>query len=230
MSSATGQHQDNPPPQPKPTAARRQPRQARSAATRQRLLDAGFAAFAAKGIDGVNLVDDVLEPTGISAGSFYHQFADKNDLLREILAEAAARRRAFIVGLGELRPGDDLDTTVRLVLERLHDSLEHDAAAWQLQRVTRVTGAASRADGIAPSAREDWNDELARLLGAWFDRPAAELQRAADLTVTLARGFLYDFLDTPAERRRPRDEQVASMAAFIVGGVTALLGPPRQAP
>jgi AcrR family transcriptional regulator len=225
--SRSSHHPDDPPPQR--AGARRPPRQARSAATRQRLLDTGFAAFAAKGIDGVNLVEDVLEPAGISAGSFYHQFADKNDLLREILAEAAARRRAFIVGLGELRPGDDLETTVRLVLERLHDSLERDAAAWQLQRVTRVTGAANL-HGVAPSAREDWNDELARLLGAWFDRPADELQRAGDLVVTMARGFLYDFLDTPAERRRPRDEQVAWMASFVVGGLTALLGPPRRAP
>ena len=138
--------------------SRRSPRQARSAETRRKLLDAGFEAFAAKGHDGVNLVDDVLEPAGISIGSFYHQFADKTELLREILAEAAARRRAFIVGLGDLEISTDLATAIRFVVERLYASLETDTTAWQLQRVTRVTGV----DGVremGSSARENWTDE-----------------------------------------------------------------------
>lgn len=207
------------------TVARR-PRQARAAETRRRLLEAGFEAFASKGLDGVNLVDDVLEPAGISIGSFYHQFADKTALLREILQEAAARRRAFIVRLGELDPTSDLETTVRSAVERLYDSLEQDAAAWQLQRVTRVTGIDGVRD-LGSTTRESWNDELGQLLGNWFDRPQAELRRAGDLLVTLARGFLYDFLDTPARQRRPRTEQVDTLVTFVIGGLTALLGPPR---
>jgi AcrR family transcriptional regulator len=209
--------------------SRRSPQQARAAATRRRLLDAGFEAFAAKGFDGVNLVEDVLEPAGISIGSFYHQFADKTELLREILSEAAARRRTFIVSLGELDPTSDLATTVHSIVERLYDSLERDAAAWQLQRVTRVTGA----DGVhelGMTGRENWNDALALLLGAWFDRPVAELRRAGDVAVTLARGFLYDYLDTPAHSRPPRAEQVDTMSSFMVGGLTAILGPPRATP
>lgn len=125
--------------------SRRSPRQARSAETRRKLLDAGFEAFAAKGHDGVNLVEDVLEPAGISIGSFYHQFADKTELLREILAEAATRRRAFIVGLGDLDTTTDLETAVRSVIERLHDSLENDTSAWQLQRVTASPGSTGSA-------------------------------------------------------------------------------------
>lgn len=209
--------------------SRRSPTQARAAATRRRLLDAGFEAFAAKGFDGVNLVEDVLEPAGISIGSFYHQFADKTELLREILLEAAARRRAFIVSLGDLDSTSDLATTVRLIVERLYDSLERDAAAWQLQRVTRVTGA-DDLRGLGPTARDSWNDELALLLGVWFDHPTAELRRAGDVAVTLARGFLSDFLDTPARSRRPRTEQVDTMTSFMVGGLTAMLGQPRATP
>jgi AcrR family transcriptional regulator len=207
--------------------SRRSPRQARSAETRRKLLDAGFEAFAAKGHDGVNLVDDILEPAGISAGSFYHQFADKTELLREILAEAATRRRAFIVGLGDLDPTTDLETAVRSVIERLYDSLETDAAAWQLQRVTRVTGV----DGVremGSSMRENWTDELAELLGNWSDRSVDDRRRAANLMVTLARGFVFDFLDTPAALRPPRAETVRDATAFTVGGLLAVLGSPRR--
>jgi AcrR family transcriptional regulator len=207
--------------------SRRSPRQARSAETRRKLLDAGFEAFAAKGHDGVNLVDDILEPAGISTGSFYHQFADKTELLREILAEAAARRRAFIVGLGDLDTTTDLETAVRSVIERLYDSLETDATAWQLQRVTRVTGV----DGVremGSSMRESWTDELAELLGNWFDVAVADRRRAADLMVTMARGIVFDFLDTPAAMRPDRAELVRDAMSFTVGGLLAVLGPPRR--
>ena len=207
---------------------RRAPRQARAAETRRRLLDAGFAAFAAKGHDGVNLVEDVLEPAGISIGSFYHQFADKTELLREILAEAAERRRAFIVQVAEDAAATDLDSFVRHIVDRLHDSLERDTAAWRLQRVTRVTGVAGVRDMGA--AREDWNGDIARLLAAWFDRPDDDLQRAAGTVMTTARGLVYDFLDTPPRRRRDRDEVVETFTAFITGGLTALLGAPSPTP
>lgn len=208
---------------------RRSPRQARAAETRRRLLEAGFDAFATKGFDGVNLVDDVLEPAGISIGSFYHQFADKAELLREILVEAAARRRTFIVQLGALGTTGDLETTVRQVVERLYDSLERDGAAWQLQRVSRIAGDEGIRD-VGSAARENWNAAVAQLLGRWFDQPPSELRRASDPVVTLARGFVYDFLDTPAGRRRSRREQVGVMSAFVVGGLTELLGPPRTTP
>jgi AcrR family transcriptional regulator len=206
---------------------RRAPRQARSAETRRKLLDAGFEAFAAKGHDGVNLVDDVLEPAGISIGSFYHQFADKTELLREILAEAASRRRAFIVGLGDLTATADLGTAIHFVIERLYDSLETDTTAWQLQRVTRVTGV----DGVremGSSMRENWTDELAELLGNWFDDVVADRRRAAGLMVTMARGFVFDFLDTPPALRPARDEFVEAATAFTVGGLVGVLGQPRR--
>ena len=206
--------------------SRRTPRQARSAETRRRLLDAGFEAFATKGYDGINLVEDVLAPAGISIGSFYHQFADKRELLREILAEAAERRRTFIVQLGELDNTSDLATIARDAVERLYDSLERDAAAWQLQRVSRLAAASDVRD-LAADGREDWNDALAQLLGRWFDHPPAALRRASDSVVTLARGFVYDYLDAPATHRRDRQTQIDDMTSFILGGLGALLGPPQ---
>ncbi|MEL7208592.1 MAG: TetR/AcrR family transcriptional regulator, partial [Actinomycetota bacterium] len=63
-------------------------------ATRQRIFDAAKTAFAAKGFDGTGLVADILEPAGVSSGSFYHQFDDKLDLLVQLLSDAAERAEA----------------------------------------------------------------------------------------------------------------------------------------
>lgn len=176
----------------------------------------------------MNLVEDVLEPAGISIGSFYHQFADKTELLREILAEAAARRRAFIVGLGEFDLADGFDAIVRAIFDRLYDSLEGDTAAWQLQRVTRVTGV----EGVREmgSHREQWEAQVAAVLGRWFDAPPARVRRAADLLVSMARGVVSDFLDTPPARRPARRETVEAMTQFALAGTRALLGTERAVP
>lgn len=209
----------------RPPATRRRPRQARAAETRRRLLDTAFEAFAAKGFDRVNLVDDVLEPAGISIGSFYHQFADKTELLGEVLAEAAARRRTFIAGIGTLDRGADLEADVRAVVERLFDSLETDAAAWQLQRATRIATSGSVRQ-LGAGERDRWTEGLAAMLAAWYGAPAASRRAATDLVITFARGLIAEHLDTPADKRRDRGQWAADATVFIVGGLSAMLGDP----
>src|SRR5688572_15899333 len=59
--------------------------------TREKLLAAGRKAFAAKGLGGTSLREDILAPSGLSAGSFYHQFPDKAALLAEIVRTDGAR-------------------------------------------------------------------------------------------------------------------------------------------
>lgn len=211
----------------RPRPARREPRQARSAETRRRLLDAGFTAFAAKGHDGVNLVEDVLEPAGISIGSFYHQFADKTELLSEILSEAALRRRAFIAHLGDLDASLTLTEAVRSIIERLYESLATDTTAWQLQRSSRISGAGGvRAMGSAN--RENWADDVAAMLANWYDAPVARRRAAADSVMALGRGLISDYLDgSPSDRTRQRRRAPAT-ADFAVGGIVAALGTPRS--
>lgn len=66
-------------------------RGARGEQTREKLLAAGRKAFAAKGLGGASLREDILAPSGLSAGSFYHQFPDKASLLAEIVRTDGAR-------------------------------------------------------------------------------------------------------------------------------------------
>jgi AcrR family transcriptional regulator len=68
-------------PRPRESAAERS-----RAQTRARLLEAGLALFAERGLHGVT-THDVAARAGVAAGTFYLHFADKRDLLRVIAAE-----------------------------------------------------------------------------------------------------------------------------------------------
>ena len=69
------------------TVSPRQPKQARAIRTRDRILDQAEQAFADKGFEAASLTSDILEPAGISVGSFYHQFPDKRAVLYALLDE-----------------------------------------------------------------------------------------------------------------------------------------------
>lgn len=76
---------------PSPSATR-QPKQARAIRTRERILDQAEHAFATRGFEAASLTSDILDPAGISVGSFYHQFADKRAVLHALLDERRSWR------------------------------------------------------------------------------------------------------------------------------------------
>lgn len=80
------------PPEPPAVAASDQPGRAslrtRGQQTRQRLLDAGTEVLPARGYHDAR-VDDIVEAAGVSHGSFYRYFENKEDFFR-VLAEDAS--------------------------------------------------------------------------------------------------------------------------------------------
>lgn len=58
--------------------------------TRRRLLDAGAKVLPARGYHDAR-VDDVVEAAGVSHGTFYRYFANKDDFFRALAEEAAIR-------------------------------------------------------------------------------------------------------------------------------------------
>jgi len=76
------------PPEPSlPTPAK--PRRQWSAATRATLLDAGIAAFAQHGFDGVT-EDAIARTVGLTRGALQYQFGDKRGLFAEVFRRALA--------------------------------------------------------------------------------------------------------------------------------------------
>jgi len=74
------------------TPARESAGERSRAQTRERLLAAGLALFAERGLHGVTS-HDVAARAGVAAGTFYLHFKDKRELLRVIAAETIALLR-----------------------------------------------------------------------------------------------------------------------------------------
>ncbi len=66
---------------------------ARRSHTRERLMDAAVALFAAKGVLGAS-VEEICERAEFTRGAFYSNFADKDELCLAVLDRQAARELA----------------------------------------------------------------------------------------------------------------------------------------
>jgi AcrR family transcriptional regulator len=202
-------------------------RQARSQETRARIVASGREAFARLGHDAVNLADDVLRPAGVSVGSFYHQFADKTELLVAILRESADDRRSMIL---DGAAGADLAVAVETALRRLFDSLDRDETSWRLQLDARAS-ANSQVRRLGMEGRERWISLLGDHLAGWGHTTATERRQAATLLVGFSTGLALVYLDMPpAARRRQRRTLVEGAIAFALPGVGNVLGVPINTP
>jgi AcrR family transcriptional regulator len=63
--------------------------------TQQRLFEAAFKEFAAKGFAGAR-VDLIARRAGINKRMLYHYFGDKEDLFREVLRRKLAERQTWV--------------------------------------------------------------------------------------------------------------------------------------
>ena len=73
-----------------PTAPTTPPLRPRGQKTRQLLLDAGAVVLPARGYHDAR-VDDIVEAAGVSHGSFYRYFDNKDDFFRVLAEEASTR-------------------------------------------------------------------------------------------------------------------------------------------
>lgn len=81
--------------------------------TRRRLLEAGMAVLARRGYHA-SRVDDVVDEAGVSHGTFYLYFANKEALVLALAERCAEDLRALVGQLGSIPP----DPTGRTVLRR----------------------------------------------------------------------------------------------------------------
>lgn len=105
------------------------PLRPRGEQTRRRLLDAGATLLPARGYHETR-VDDITTAAGVSHGSFYRYFADKDDFFRDLAREAGGQ---MVELLGRFPAGGSTDD-LRAWLEEWFDSYQSNGGVitvWQ---------------------------------------------------------------------------------------------------
>lgn len=89
--------------------------------TRQRLLDAGRATIAAKGLHATR-VDDIVSAAESSHGTFYLYFSSKEDLFDELVADVAADLQPLVDEVPKVTSSDRSRAALRDWLGRFVDA------------------------------------------------------------------------------------------------------------
>jgi AcrR family transcriptional regulator len=97
---------------------------ARGRRTRQRLLDAGVAAFSQRGYHAAR-VDDIVKLARTSHGTFYLYFANKEDLFRALAEDVSEEMRELAESVPPIEPGPDGLEALQDWLTRFADVYAH---------------------------------------------------------------------------------------------------------
>jgi AcrR family transcriptional regulator len=195
---------------------RREPTQARSRVLVDSILVAFDQLLRTLGDERQVTIDRIIDRAGVSLGSFYEYFLDKDSLVGALVERATRENFATLLAAYDEHPAADLPGALRFFAERLVDTyLAHPARTrlWlagigRLQLMRFVTG-----------ERDRFARELAVRAAPLTGRPEAELVDALVVGCDACMGILVSEL----YRARPhrRDEIVARLVE--VGA--ALVGP-----
>lgn len=188
--------------------------------TKRALMDVARVAFASKGYLATSLRGDILGPTGISTGSFYHHFEDKTDLFIQMFQDAHHRWRLDLFSI--FQPDSGLAPTLADVGLAWYELLTRHSAVMALG----VRESMNPDERIREALLEQRTIAEAGLFLIALDQGVStdEAARGAKLIVMLARGTVLRYVETPPE---DRDEELAALLSedlwrFAHGGLLNL--------
>jgi AcrR family transcriptional regulator len=175
--------------------SKRLTREESRARTRDALLEAAAELFAERGVNGTS-VEQIAERAGFTRGAFYGNFADKHELVRELLHRRTERELAEV---RELLDGADGQTRLREWNRARAEHLEE----WLALRLELLLHALRHPeDRPALAEREHMAREAhAQALAARFEErgvaPPADPQQLALIVHALEDGLLLQRMLTP---------------------------------
>lgn len=194
---------------------RRRPRQARSRATHDALLEAAAQIISRHGLAGFT-TNAVADRAGVSIGSLYQYFPNKDALMVALIERTQQRQQAELRSAMEAAPSGDFAAIVRFVVRagmqhHLDDSLlasaiDHEEARLPVGAVVEVT----------LSSTGTWIDALLRR--HLPELPAAVRDRAIHTLPVLVRAVVDRWANlSPPQLDVAEDEAVRAVLGYLRG-------------
>ncbi|MEV0669174.1 TetR/AcrR family transcriptional regulator [Mycobacterium sp. NPDC050441] len=169
--------------QPRPMTRRR-------IETRQRLLDAAFSVFAAKGF-GRTRIDDICQASGYTKGAFYSNFGTLDELFLALYREQSREFAEHTVRFLAAEPFDTVEATIQAWAQDL--SIDRD---WLLINTDFVLYAARRPEVQLELAteRSQMREDFARMLAEHIGDRVPDLPASLPTPAEMARALVtvYD--------------------------------------
>src|ERR1700685_890820 len=146
----TGRPPKKQPPRPSPrgrTPAQDRELRAQGRETVRRLLDAGMIEFENRGFHGVR-VDDVVRRAGISHGTFYLYFSNKEDLFKALLSDALVDMAALTDEFPVVTRNEAGHAALRHWVSAFCDTYAAHASALRILSQAEVVGEEVFGDGL----------------------------------------------------------------------------------
>jgi len=198
-----------------PIAPRKAPRQARSQATFDAILDAAARILVERGYAATN-TNLVAERAGVSVGSLYQYFPNKDSILVELidrhLGDAAERATAAI---GRFDAATTLDERVRVVVEVMVDNHLGTPRLHQVlfEEAPRPAATRARLQAIESAAVAFVRDAVM----VDDDRSADERELPARLAVVVVESLVHRLIATPAVSDLDVDRFVDEVVRMVAG-------------
>ncbi len=208
------------------TSARKPVVQARAKRTRAKILDQARVAFAELGFDAASLTSDILRPAGVSVGSFYHQFDNKEAVLLALVSEGLAARRERVGRLTREAGATSVGAAIETTAVALLDDVDAAPDLWRIQyREQEHPNPAIRR--AVDAGWRPWSAVAVEIISTFYPgAPARRVDAAARTVVIGVAALVREYVAADADERvEIRAELVPILVAFCVAGLEAVLAP-----
>ncbi|MBB4910010.1 TetR/AcrR family transcriptional regulator [Actinophytocola algeriensis] len=194
------------------TEVLREPRQDRSRATRQRLLEAAIECLAEVGWSG-STVSVVAERAGVSRGAAQHHFPTREDLFTSAVEHVTSERLAVLRSRAvDLPAGPDRTRAVVGMVELMYTGPLFRAAIHLWVAASSDERLKERVVGLEAQVGRETHRTALELLGV--DESRTGVREAVQATLDMARGLgLANLLTDDRKRRQRVLDQWAAMLA-----------------